>query len=242
MIPKKIHYIWLGGKSKSKLTEICINSWKRVLTGYEIIEWNEKNINLEELFEKNRFLEKCFKLKLWAFASDYLRLYILYEHGGIYLDTDVEVLKPYTPLLENKLFMGYEANGFVGTAVIGAEAKSLAVKRILDFYEEEIWNVDFINNPIIFKYLLNKEPQIFADCNLYSQNYFSPYTPGLIYEKVVEKAETYSIHWYTQAWNMNRKGYVFMNTKHIKNPVKKIMTICRKNIGFIKYAMNYPDF
>lgn len=234
MIPPQIHYIWLGGKKKSKLTEICINSWKRVLAGYEIIEWNEQNIPLEQLCKKNKFLEKCIHLKLWAFASDYLRLYILYEHGGIYLDTDVEVIKPYTPLLENQLFMGYEADGFVGTAVIGAEAKNPTIRRILDFYEDEIWNVDFINNPIIFRYLLEKEPQVFADCRLYPQTYFSPYAPGEVYEGIVEKEETYSIHWYTQEWNMNRKGYVFINTKHIKSPARKIAVTCRKNIGFIK--------
>ena len=81
MIQKKIHYIWLGGKQKSKLTEICINSWKRVLPDYEIIEWNENNLEIEELCKENRFFKKCYELKLWAFVSDYIRLYVLYKYG-----------------------------------------------------------------------------------------------------------------------------------------------------------------
>lgn len=160
MIPKKIHYIWLGGKPKSKLTELCINSWKRILPDYEVIEWNEKKLDMAALCKENSFLNRCYKLKLWAFVSDYLRLYILYHEGGIYLDTDVEVLKSYTPLLTNSMFVGYEANGFIGTSVIGAEAGNGTIRRLLEFYTKEIWEVDFINNPIIFKFLLEREPNI----------------------------------------------------------------------------------
>lgn len=151
MIPKKIHYIWLGGKPKNKLTEVCINTWKRNLLDYRIIEWNESNIDLANLCNENRFLKKCVELKLWAFVSDYLRLWILENQGGIYLDTDVEVLKPFDPLLNQHVFMGYEANNFVGTAVIGAEKGNTLIARLLEFYNDDIWDVDFINNPIIFK-------------------------------------------------------------------------------------------
>lgn len=232
MIEKKIHYIWLGGKPKSKLTEVCINSWKRVLADYEIIEWNESNLEIEKLCEENRFLKKCYELKLWAFVSDYIRLYVLYKYGGIYLDTDVEVLKSYTPLLNNKVFMGYEINDFIGTAVIGAEKNNPIIKRLLEFYDEEIWNVDFINNPIIFRYLLDKEPDRFRNCIVYPQSYFSPYEPEKLYDLTVEQSETYSIHWYTQNWNMSRKGYVFIYTKHIKNIFKKFVLCVKKNIGY----------
>lgn len=236
MIPKKIHYIWIGGKEKSKLTELCLNSWRRVLDNYEIIEWNENNLPLDEL-RKNRFLGKCIKLKLWAFVSDYLRLYVLYKYGGIYLDTDVEVIKTFTPLLDAKLFIGYENNDYIGTAVIGAEPGNGTIKRLLDFYNDEIWNVDFINNPIIFKYLYEREPLLFKDCKIYPQNYFSPYIPEKNYNKPVETEETYSIHWYTANWNMNLRGYIFINTKHIKNPIKlKIMQV-KKTIGYLRYRI-----
>lgn len=82
MIPKKLHYIWLGKKSKSSLTNMCINSWHRMMPNYEIVEWNEENLDLQQLRKQNRFLDECIKLKLWAFVSDYLRLYVLCEGGG----------------------------------------------------------------------------------------------------------------------------------------------------------------
>ena len=237
MIPKTIHYIWLGGRSKSKLTEVCINTWKRNLPDYKIIEWNESNIDLENLCNENGFLKRCVELKLWAFVSDYLRLWILENQGGIYLDTDVEVLKPFDLLLDQHVFMGYEANDYVGTAVIGAEKGNALIARLLKFYKEDIWNVDFINNPIIFKYLMENEPSVFEESNIYPQGYFSPYELEKKYDGKVEGDKSYTIHWYTQNWNMSRKGYVFITTKHIKNPVLKNATIIRKNLGYLKMRL-----
>lgn len=234
MIPKKIHYIWLGQKPKNKLTELCVNSWYRCLSDYEIIEWNEDNLELKALCEENRFLAKCVKLKLWAFVSDYLRLYILYREGGIYLDTDVEVLKSFTPLLEQPMFIGYEIDDYIGTAVIGAEKGNSSIKRLLSFYDEEIWNVDYFNNPIIFKRLIETDKENFCDCKIYPQEYFSPYHPGKRTVGTVEKKETYSIHWYTGNWNMSRQGYVFLHCKHIKNISKKILMAIKKNLSYWK--------
>ena len=234
MIPKKIHYIWLGGNSKSKLTEVCINSWKRNLEDFEIIEWNENNIDIESLCSQNMFLKRCYELKLWAFVSDYLRLWILKEEGGIYLDTDVEVLKSFDDLLNNKVFMGYELEDYISTAVIGAEKNNSLIKRLLKFYDEEIWTVDFINNPIIFKYLEKKEPDSFADCIIYPQDYFSPYNPRQEYTDVVETKNTYSIHWYSNNWNVSKKGYIFMHTKHISNPIKHMLITIKKAFGYSK--------
>ena len=238
MIPKKIHYIWLGKKVKSKLTEVCINSWRRNLPDYEIIEWNENNLELQKLCETNIFLRRCCELGLWAFVSDYIRLYILYQEGGIYLDTDVEVVKSYDVCLSNSIFMGYEKNDYVGTAVIGAEKGNKLIARLLEFYKEEIWNVNFVNNPIIFRYLLNNEPDIFSDCKIYKKEYFSPYDPEERKEELVEKEETISIHWYTRNWNLSCRGYAFLNTKHIKNPVIKQFVYIKKMIGYLKQEIN----
>lgn len=234
MIPKKIHYIWIGEKPKSKLSEICINSWYRSLPDYEIIEWNEKNLPIESLRRNNKFFDQCFKLKLWAFVSDYLRLYILYNQGGIYLDTDVEVIKTFTPLLKNKVFMGYEENNFICTAVIGAEPKNNTIKRLFDFYTTEIWNVDFINNPVIFKYLLEHDSESMIDCKLYPKSFFSPYIPSKKYEETVENKQSYSIHWFSSNWNMTLKGYVFINTKHINNPIELKIQQVKKVLGYLK--------
>ena len=108
MIPKKINYIWLGGKPKSNFANICLETWRERLQGYEIIEWNENNLELDRLCKENRFLLECRKRKLWAFMADYLRLYVLYNFGGIYMDVDVQVLKSFDDLLDNQMFIGYE--------------------------------------------------------------------------------------------------------------------------------------
>ena len=209
-----------------------MNSWKRVLSDYTIIEWNESNLDLDALCSQHRFLSECIRLKLWAFASDWLRLYILYREGGIYLDTDIEVLKPYDELLRNHMFVGLENNDYIGTGVIGAEKGNPTVKRLLDFYEREIWNVDFINNPIIFRYLQDKEPESFNGCIILRQDVLSPYIPGSTYEHTVEDYNTLSIHWYSKNWNLTRKGYVFMATKHIKNPILRHIIGAKKTLGY----------
>lgn len=223
----------MGNKPKSKLTELCINTWRRHLPDYKIIEWNDKNLNIKELCKKNKFLNKCYNLKLWAFVSDYLRLYILYNYGGIYFDTDIEVIKPFDDLLINKMFIGYEADEYFCTGVIGSESKNLAIKRILDFYENEIWTVNFINNPIIFKYLFINESELFKDCVILPREVFSPYSPGIDLAKRIESDNTYAIHWYTANWNLSRKGYVFIYTKHLRG-VKKRYQKLKKTLGYIK--------
>ena len=230
MIPKIIHYTWFSDDPYPEKIKECMKSWKIHMPDYQFIHWDMEKI--KDI--KVPFLKEALEEKKWAFAADFVRLYAIYNYGGIYLDTDVEVLKSYNPLLNNKVFMGYEVNDFVCTAVIGAEKNNPSIKRLLEFYDDEIWNVDFINNPIIFKYLLEREPDKFSNCKLYPQNYFSPYEPDHVYDLTVEELDTYSIHWYTQNWNMNKKGYVFINTKHIKSPIKKGVCALKKNLGYLK--------
>lgn len=236
MIPKIIHYIWLGDKKLDNTSKLCINSCRRVCFDYEIKVWNEENLNLSNLIKENKFLKECVEKKLWAFASDYLRLYVLYRDGGIYLDTDVEVLNSFNDLLNNSFFVGMESGDYIGTGIIGAEQCSLEIKRLLDFYINEIWNVDYYNNPIIFKKLVETEPKTFEQSKILPIDYFSPYNP---YKYDVKGAllgsdKTVCIHWYNASWGMTRKGYVFLNTKHIKNPILKIFQIIKKNIGFYR--------
>lgn len=234
MIPKTIHYIWLGNKQLNNTSKICINSCRRNCPDYKIKIWNEKNLKLDEIVKKNKFLRKCLEVGLWAFASDYLRLYVLYKEGGIYLDTDVEVLKNFDELLSNEFFVGMESNDYIGTGVIGSEAHSIALKRILEFYDNEIWNVDYYNNPIIFKELMLNEKKYFDNCKIYPIDYFSPYNPQNYKESLIDTSNTICIHWYNASWGMTRKGYVFLQTKHFKNPVVKFYQILRKNIGYYR--------
>ncbi|WP_051527968.1 glycosyltransferase family 32 protein [Ligilactobacillus equi] len=163
MIPKKVHYIWLGGNKLSPLSMMVKNSWKRNLPEYEIIEWNENNLPINELRKKNKFFDECCKRNLWAFMSDYLRLWILYNYGGIYMDTDVEVVKSMDKLLINKSFFGFESGNealgeYIGTGVIGSEKGNKTIKYLLDFYNQGIWEDDEYVNTILLKkiYLRNK--------------------------------------------------------------------------------------
>lgn len=137
MIPKKIHYVWVGDQEKPASVLACIASWKTHLPDYEIIEWgNEKH---EEI--KNRYSEEAFKNKKWAFVSDYIRIYALYHFGGIYLDTDVNVSNSFDPFLMHDFFSCHEIyNGKVSpitTAVMGASAHNEIMRDLFDAYNQD---------------------------------------------------------------------------------------------------------
>ena len=103
-IPKIIHYCWFGGGSISAESQKCMESWKKYCPDYKIIEWNEQNFDIST----NRYAQQAYEAKKYAFVSDYVRLAVLYEYGGIYLDTDVELVRPLDELLEYKGFIGME--------------------------------------------------------------------------------------------------------------------------------------
>ena len=111
MIPKIIHYCWFGRGEKPELAQKCIASWKKFCPDYEIIEWNEDNFDLN----CNDYVRYCYANKKWAFLSDYVRLAVVNEHGGLYFDTDVEVLKAPDELLKFQAFYGFESDTAVNT-------------------------------------------------------------------------------------------------------------------------------
>lgn len=238
-IPKTINYIWLGGKPKSKLTEACMNTWYRNLKDYQIVEWNESNLHIDQLCQNNAFLKRCVELKLWAFASDYLRLYILFNEGGIYFDTDIEVLKSLDSLLNRDMFIGYEEIGQIGTSVIGSTKKNPKIKKLLQFYDKDVWNVDYYINPIIFRNVIKENPDVFFNLEILGRNVFSPYCLLSENNGLVEKEESYTIHWYSKNWGMSRKGYVFLNTKHIKSSIKCVYEKLRKNVGYFRKSRSW---
>lgn len=230
MIPKVIHYIWLGGKPKPNLANICINSWKKELPDYEIKEWNETTLCLDQIAAENLFFAECYKRKLWAYMADYLRLKILYGEGGIYFDTDIQVLKKFDPLLDNECFVGYEANNYIGTGVIACEKHSSTIKAFLDFYNDEIWNCKLFTIPQIITEVVQKHPDF--NIMIYPQYYFAPYNPYVGYHDGDIKAETYCIHWYNASWTDNFGVRNFLEVKHIHNPIYKMWVIFRKNIRY----------
>lgn len=230
MIPKKIHYIWLGDKAKSNSINICINSWYEKLYDYEIIEWNESNLNLDKIASENRFFSECRKRKLWAFMADYLRLFILYEYGGIYMDTDVQVLKSYNPLLNNNFFVGLEANNQIGTGVIASEHKNPIIKKTLDFYNDLIWNSELYIIPEILTIILEKENS--KSCSVYPIDYFAPYDYRMPFDRSVITKDTYAIHWFVGSWTDKKEISTFLQTKHIHNKTKKALIILKKNLAY----------
>ena len=108
IIPKTIHYCWFGDNKLSELNKKCINSWKKFLPDYEIFEWNDKNYD----FNVCKYVKEAYERKKWAFVSDYARFDILYNHGGIYFDTDVELVKPIDDILDKGPFMALEMGKF----------------------------------------------------------------------------------------------------------------------------------
>lgn len=130
-IPKIIHYVWMGGKEKPPKIKRCMKTWKKHLKDYKFIEWNEENFDINS----NPFVKKMYDQKKWAFVSDYVRAYAIYNYGGIYLDTDVFVIDKLDSLLDDKAFVGFEAPSYPFTAVFGAEKEHPLIKDMLDYYE-----------------------------------------------------------------------------------------------------------
>ena len=199
MIPQKIHYCWFGRGEKPKLAKRCIASWKKYCPDYEIIEWNEDNFDINT----NEYTKWCYENKKYAFLSDYVRLLVVYQNGGIYFDTDVELIRNPDFLLENKAFFGFECSEYVNTGVgFGSEAENIAVNQMIDEYlplldgKHGVIGCPKLNTEALVKLGLKRDGsyQEFPWGTVYPKEYFNPYesTTG-----VLNKTEnTVSIHWY----------------------------------------------
>ena len=140
-IPKIIHYCWFGGNAKPDIVKKCIISWKNKLPDYEIIEWNENNFPINDF----KFAKDAYDLKKWAFVSDYCRVWILYNYGGIYLDTDMEVLKSLDIFLEHRSFGGIEYNRQINMAIWGCHSKDIFMEQLLNIYNRLNF-IDYIDD------------------------------------------------------------------------------------------------
>lgn len=218
MIEKKIHYVWFGKQKPKKVLE-CIESWKKKLPDYEIIEWNEESFNIEREQKNNKFLRECYKRKLWAFVADYIRVKVLYEYGGIYLDTDMEILKDISPLLDCNMFLGYENSkkDTVNLAIIGVVKKHFILKKMLEFYEKDIWkSPSYIITSILGEVLFDKDILENLEeerIKIYSREYFYPFNHDEEFKETCIQQNTYAIHWWDKSWKKNPKVY-FLKYKH----------------------------
>ncbi len=210
MIPKKIHYCWFGGNAKPDSVQKCINSWKRFCPDYEIIEWNESNFDIHCM----PFVEQAIESKKYAFASDVARLMVVYENGGLYFDTDVEVVRNFDDLLENKAFLGFENNEYVASGLgFGSEADVEFFKRHIDAYRNEVFikedgSFNMLGCPRVATKLLvemglvqNGQEQLVDGIKIFPTDYFNPYDS--ITGKLNKTSNTYSIHWYDASWSEN---------------------------------------
>lgn len=250
MIPKKLHYIWLGNNSKPNLMDICINSWREKLPDYEIIEWNEGNLDFENEINNNTFLKECLDRKLWAFLSDYFRMKVLYENGGIYLDTDMQIIKNLDEFLKDDFFIGLESEDMISAGIIGAVSHHEVVKDILDFYKEDIWNEPIYTIPAIItrvlkkKYSFELKDEIInikdGSIKLYPSNYFYPYhfTEEFQYSNITEK--THGIHWWGKSWGKKKdlKKLYFLEFKHFKG-IKKVLVNILIYIRVLKFVKEW---
>lgn len=138
MIPKIIHYVWVGNQPKPKDIQRCMKTWDKHLSDYQIKEWNESNFDIDS----HPFIRQAYKEKKWAYVSDYIRAYAIYNEGGIYLDTDVLVLDDLSQYLDNHAFVGFENPDYPFTAVFGAEPGHPFVKEMLDYYDYVSFSFD----------------------------------------------------------------------------------------------------
>lgn len=203
MIPKKIHYCWFGGNPKPKLAEKCIASWKKYCPGWEIIEWNESNFDVNCC----GYTKMCLEQKKYAFLSDYVRLLVVAEHGGVYFDTDVELLKPIDDLLKNEAYFGFETPEYVNSGQgFGSIAHGAAVEAMLQEYEflldgtQGVQGCPILNTAALEKLGLvrNGAMQTVACALILPVEYLNPYESST--GRLRKTKHTYSVHWYSASW------------------------------------------
>ena len=220
MIPKVIHYCWFGKSPLPEKAVECIESWKRFCPDYEIIQWNEENYD----FSKNQYVKDAYKEKKWAFVSDYARVDIIYNMGGIYLDTDVELIASLDDFLSDKLFCGWEnrdplldvigqeyENSVSFGLGFGSEAGHPLLKKILDIYENlSFYNIDgSLNLTACPKYQTDalktfgldttqRTFQKLQDIVVYPEDCFSP--KSILTGKIDITENTVAIHHFSMSW------------------------------------------
>lgn len=226
MIPKKIHYCWFGGKELPEDVKSYIETWKKYCPDYEIIEWNENNFDVTQ----NQYCKEAYEAKKWAFVSDYARLKVLYDFGGIYMDTDVEVVRPLDDLLQYNWFSGFESEDRIPTGTMGAGWNSTVIKIFLDNYNERHFikddgsfdlttNVEVMTKLLKEKYKvqLNNTRQIFDNNSLLLP--FDYLCAKSFFTGEISKTEnTYTIHHFKGTWRTKN------DIK--KDKVRKILVKC----------------
>jgi mannosyltransferase OCH1-like enzyme len=223
MIPRTIHYCWFGGRPYPKIVRECMETWKRHLQGYDFILWNEKNSPMDL-----PYVEKAYKKKKYAFVSDYVRFLAIYEYGGIYLDTDMYMVKSLDNLLHNEIFFGFESPESINAAIFGSVKKHEFIKLLIDHYSTI--NFDY---KAMFDLLVPKIVSKKYDCyeekdtiKVYPSEHFYPLPykrkPDVINFLTYKTKETYAIHLWSKSW-YTLYDRIYRIPYKIKKKVKKYL-------------------
>jgi len=216
MIPKIIHYCWFGGKPLTPLAKKCIESWRKYCPDYKIVEWNEKNFDLSYC----TYVKEAYKAKKWAFVTDVVRLYALVNFGGVYMDTDVEVVKPIDNILSYKAVSGFQTKTEIQTGLMAAEKGHKLFVELLNDYAD----IHFIMPDGKINYTTNVERimkvcskygfvpdnklQTIADFTIFPMDYFC--AKDIVSGKIKITHNTYTIHHFAGSWTTPRNK---INTK-----------------------------
>lgn len=233
-------------KKKTKLVKDCIKSWKKHLPDYKIIEWNEKNTDLA-----HPFVHFAYKQKKWAFVSDYIRLKVIYENGGVYLDTDMLVIKNIDELLNNIFFLGAEDVQFINCSIIGSVKHNSTLRDILKYYDklnfDKISFYDITIPKIVTKLIRDKfcykegfdRMILFGDLVVYPEKYFYPfpYTQKKELNNYVNYIDeiSYTVHLWSSSWIEYSEFHYFRNKEYCKGLKKMSKEVLNKKKLSLKY-------
>lgn len=246
MIPKTIHFCWYGKGEYNETIKKCIASWEEKLPDYTIKKWDETNTP----FDKLPFLKLLYKQKKWSFISDYIRLYSIYTEGGIYLDTDIEIVKPFGELLSEKSFVGFqstlEGSKYpLNSAVIGSEkGNEFVLDCIKETERKQRLNFNAMGGPpivskILFSYGLKlyKKHKL-KEVLLLPMPYFFPFSWDESYTESCIKPETICIHWWEDSWSSKKKGIKYL-IDSLKRKLQKLPLLLNNRLSYLFNKSNF---
>ncbi len=189
-IPKIIHYIWVGGKPLTPLAQRCLQSWKEHLPDYEIKLWNETNSPMD-----HHYVKAMYAKRKWAFVSDYIRFWALEKEGGVYLDTDMEILRSLDGFLDDQGFVGTSKKGDIESSIIGAEPRADFIRKALNFYDQDLEYSIKNTSPIVIQRSIDGVSEV----KVYGHTYFHPCDEGEVCDGQV-LSQAYGRHHWAESW------------------------------------------
>lgn len=260
-IPKIIHYAWFGGNPKPDYLIKNIESWKKFCPDYEIREWNEENFSISDY----TYVKEAYESKKWAFVSDFVRLYAVYNCGGIYMDTDVELFAPIDDIIKDDFFTSFENDVMLTVTVFGARKGSAIVKNIMGFYDGQSFyknqkkkTPDLTPNPIPVSVFFKSRYGVQLDGRLqqllldgeraafYPKDYF--FAEDYVSRKITKTENTRGIHYFAASWQTKKQKkedkfvegvYKFLGEKLFRKVMRLFLRIRVKKYTKI-YKKRFP--